>query len=168
MALENLTSKTEYLVGTSLVGRAIASLGGKLTEEEKRYVEFVYQRLKVGEKINEKSPATAEIESTRPERKISISDAVEWFIKKYPKQSLPLREKLKEKRAKSKINLAYGFRQGKTFEDLDSDFYIDIIKEIAGIQNNEAGVLYHGVLLPLMQRIEAEKEKGLVKMLIKK
>jgi hypothetical protein len=167
MGMENLTLKTQYLVGTSITGRAIASLGGRLTEKEKEYVELVYRRLRVGEKISERSPITAKIETTKPKRKISISDAVKWFIREYPKASIPLQEKLKEKKAKSKTNLAYGFKTEKTFEDLGADFYIDLIREISGINGNEAGVLYHGVLLPFMQRIESEKEKGLTKMLIK-
>ena len=105
------------------------------------------------EKIDEESPANAVITSKKGRKsKISMSDAINWFVEKYPKWSLPLQKKLKEtKPPKIKTILAYGLKEE---EDFDDEFYVEVISNVANIPEIQARDFYEGLLKPQLSKLD--------------
>jgi hypothetical protein len=159
-----LTQLVEETVVVARSGRAVAGLGAMLTNVEKANAPEIYGRLVAKQHISESSPVTAEIIEKRRKRKISVTEAVKKFIRQYPKESLPLQEIMKEREEFSSTLIGYGLKEE---QDLDAGYYVGLIKRIAGISESEAGVLYHGVLVPMMNRTDKEKKKGLIEYKIK-
>ena len=149
----DLTKILEFTVACAREGRTIASIGAYLTRAEQEQIPEVYSRLRNKEKIDESSPAIAMITSkTGRKRKISQSDAINWFIEKYPKWSLPLQKKLKEtKPPKTKTILAYGLTEGRDFSD---DYYIGIIKEVTNFPETQAKNFYEYIIKPQLTKME--------------
>ncbi len=162
--ITKLTRLVEETVAAARTGRAVASLGAMLTNVEKTNAPEIYNRLIAKQNISESSPVTSEILEKKRKRKISLKEAVKRFIEQYPKESLPLQEIMKQQEESSSTLVGYGLKKGK---DLGDDFYIDLIIEVAGITSQEAGVLYHGVLKPMMKRVDEERKKGLIEYKIK-
>lgn len=162
---EDLTSRLEFTVACARQGRIIASIGAYLTNAEQEQTSEIYSRLINKEKINDDSPVTGFITSkTGKKSKITQSDAINWFIEKYPKWSLPLQKKLKEtKPPKNKTILAYGLKEDMDFGD---DYYIEIIKDVANIPDIQAKTFYEGLLKPQLSKME--ELSGMIEREIKK
>jgi len=150
---KNLTSTLELAVACAREGRTIASIGAYLTSAEQEQIPEIYSRLKNREKIYEESPATAIITSKKGRKsKISMSEAINWFIEQYPKWSIPLQKKLKEKKPpRTRTILAYGLKEE---EDFDDEFYIEVIKDVANIPEQQARNFYEGLLKPQLSKLD--------------
>lgn len=150
---KNLTSILELAVACARQGRTIASIGAYLTSAEQEQIPEIYSRLFNEEKIDETSPAMGIITSKKGRKgKINQSDAIDWFIKKYHTWSLPLQKKLKEtKPPKTKTILAYGLKEGMDFSD---EFYIQIIRDVANLPENQARIFYESILKPQLSKME--------------
>ena len=149
---KRLTEIVKLMVACAREGRTIASIGAYLTQTEQEQIPEVYSRLKGNETIDE-CPATAFITSKKGRKgKISQGEAVNWFIEKYPKWSLPLQKKLQEKKEpKIKTILAYGLNEGEDFED---DYYIEVIRDVANIPEQQARHFYERLLKPQLSRLD--------------
>jgi len=152
---KNLTYLLERAVVCARVGRTIASLGAYLTSAEQELISEIYSRLVNGEKIDGDNPAIAYITPKKGrKRKISMSEAVQWFTNnnKYNRWSIPLQKKLKEQKPpKVKTILAYGLNEGRDFDD---ESYIEVIKEITNIPEDQARKLYMEVLKPQLSKLD--------------
>ncbi len=162
---KDLTSLLERAVICARVGRTIASIGAYLTSAEQELTSEIYSRLVSGEKINEAGPAIAYITPKKGrKRKISMSEAVKWFKENYNKWSIPLQKKLKEEKPpKTKTILAYGLGENRDFSD---ESYIEVMKEIANIPEEQARNLYLEVLK--LQLLKLDELSGLIEVEIKK
>ncbi len=160
-----LTSILERAVACARQGRTIASIGAYLTGAEQEQIPEIYSRLVNKEKIDNKSPITAIITSkTGKKRKISQSVAIQWFTDNYPRWSLPLQKKLKETVPPlKKTILAYGLKES---EDLSDEFYIEIIKDVTNIPEEQAIAFYYNLLKPQMNKID--ELSGMIEIEIKK
>jgi len=161
---EDLTSRLELAVACAREGRTIASIGAYLTSAEQEQIPEIYSRLVNKEVVNEDSPVLGIITSKVGRKgKISQSEAIDWFIEKYPKWSLPLQKKLKEtKFPKTKTILAYGLREGRDFSD---EFYIKVITEVANLPEGQAQNLYTILIKP--QLVKLEELSGLIETEVK-
>jgi hypothetical protein len=160
----DLTSRVELAVSCSREGRTIASIGGYLTRAEQEQIVEIYSRLTNNEVIREDSPVTAIITS-KVGRKSTVtqSDAINWFIEKYPKWSIPLQKKLKETRPpRTKTILAYGLREGRDFND---DYYVQVLMEVASLPETQAKNFYEHLIKPQLAKME--ELSGLVETEIK-
>jgi len=151
-----LTDLVEFTVACARSGRATASLGGLLTSAEQERVIEIYSRLQAEEKVKENSPVTTQIYSKAGRKsKIPITEAVDWFINKYPKESLPLQQKMLEpKPPKTKQMFGYGVKDGC---DLPEEYYINIITEITNIPREQAAIFYYGLLKPQLKILDETK-----------
>jgi len=150
---KNLTSILELAVACARQGRTIASIGAYLTSTEQEQIIEIYSRLSKGEKIDEKSPVTAMITSRKGRTsKISKGEAIEWFTKEYKTWSIPLQKKLKEKKPpKTRTILAYGLKEE---EDFDDEFYIEVIRDVANIPEQQARNFYEVLLKPQLSKLD--------------
>ncbi|MCX6749987.1 MAG: hypothetical protein NTZ83_00855 [Candidatus Pacearchaeota archaeon] len=162
--IRGLNTKTtlEEAVACSILGRAIASYGSTLTGTERSYAKLVYYLLKARRKFSDKWPVTAQISKEKKVKKPSPTEAITWFVNKYPKRAQPLLNKLKGKYDKTETSVLYGLREG---EDLSDDFYVDTLKTFLKIPEDEAEDLYYKVFKPA--RIRQEEKKGLTGLVIK-
>ena len=149
-------------VACSRLGRTIASFGATLTGREKHNAELIYLLLKSGRELPEKTPTIANISREKISKKYTYAQAVKWFAENYSKEAQPLLKKLKEEYDKTETAVVYGVQKGK---DLLDDYYIKVLTDILGIPQQDAGVMYHGVIKPQIQRME--EEEGLVKLVMK-
>jgi hypothetical protein len=161
---KKLTELVESIVIVSRAGRSLASIGAILTNAEKEKQKEVYSRLKSGEEIDARSPTVALVTSKKGKRgKISISDAVDWFIEEYPKESFPLQEKRKEKKpGTTNLILAYGLKGKEDFADED---YITAIVGYTNCERDKAALLWYGFLKPQIERLD--DLKGLTEVKVK-
>jgi len=161
----DLTSRVEFTVACSRQGRTIASIGAYLTNAEQEQIPEIYSRLINKEKINEASPAIAFITSKKGKtRKTTQSEAINWFIEKYPKWSLPLQKKLKEKKPPLiKTILAYGLKE---YEDFSDEFYINVIRDVTNLPEYQAQDFYEKLLKPQLSKLD--ELSGLAEIEIKK
>jgi hypothetical protein len=150
---KRLTSILNLMVACAREGRTIASIGAYLTQTEQEQIPEVYSRLKDGEVIDENDPAIAFITSKKGRKsKISQGEAINWFIERYPKWSLPLQKKLQEKKPpKVKTILAYGLKEGEDFND---EFYVEVIRDVANIPEIQARHFYEDLLKPQLSRLD--------------
>jgi len=95
-------------------------------------------------------------------KKYTYAQAVKWFAEKFPKEVQPLLARLKEEYDSTETSVVYGVQKGK---DLSDESYVKILTDILDIPQQDAAVMYHGVIKPQIQRLE-EKE-GLVKLVMK-
>ena len=161
----DLTSKVELAVACSREGRTVASIGGYLTRTEQEQIVEIYSRLTNKEIIMEDSPVTAIITS-KVGRKgtITQADAINWFIEKYPKWSIPLQKKLKETRPpRTKTILAYGLKEGRDFSD---DYYVQVVRDVANLPEIQAKAFFEQLIRPQLAKLE--ELSGLVETEIKK
>jgi hypothetical protein len=160
----DLTSRTELAVACAREGRTVASIGGYLTRTEQEQIPEIYSRLVTHEVIREDSPVTAIITSKIGRKStVTQADAVNWFIEKYPKWSLPLQKKLKETRPpRTRTILAYGLKEGM---DLSDDYYVGVIRDIANLPETQARVFFENLVKPTLAKLE--ELSGLVETEIK-
>ncbi|MBU2616455.1 MAG: hypothetical protein KKB79_00535 [Nanoarchaeota archaeon] len=158
----NFKPLLEEAVVCSRLGRTIASFGATLTGREKQNANLVYLLLKGERELPERTPTTASISRETKTKKFGYPESVKWFVEKYPKEAQPLLAKLKETYDKIETAVVYGVQQGK---DLSDDYYVKVLVDILQIPQQDAAVMYHGVIKPHIQRME-EKE-GLVKLVVK-
>ncbi len=146
---EELTNGLEHAVLCARTGRVLARIGAYLTRSEQEQIPEVYSRLSNHEVVEETSPASAEIISrTGRKRKISKSDAIEWFVENYPKWSIPLQKKLREKVPAKPTNIfSYGLKEGRDFNDED---YIKMIVETANVPEEYARSIYISLIKPVL------------------
>lgn len=152
----------EEAVACSRLGRTIASYGAILTGREKRFANLVYYLLKANREFSDRWPVVAQISEEKQTKKTSPTEAIKWFAEKYPKEAEPLLTKLQSKYDEKETSVLYGLKEGK---DLPDKFYVNILKTVLEIPQQEAVVLYHGILKPMMTR--KEEEKGLTGLVIK-
>lgn len=150
---KTLTELVNLAVACGRTGRTIASIGGMLTSKEQEQTTEIYSRLLNKEIIDEESKTTAIVTSKiGRKRKISQSEAINWFTEKYKKWSLPLQRKLKETLPPlTKTVLNYGLR-GE--EDLPDEFYIEVIRDVTNISRQEVINLYYEFLKPQMNKFD--------------
>ena len=158
----NAKDTLEEAVACSRLGRAMASYGAILTGREKGSAELVYYLLKARRKFSEDWPVRAQISKIKKVKKPSPSEAINWFAENYPEQAQPLLKKLKGKYNKTETSVLYGLSEGK---NLSNKYYINSLKTFLEIPENEAAILYHGILKPAM--IRQEEKKGLTGLVIK-
>ncbi len=160
----DLTSRVELAVACSREGRTIASIGGYLTRTEQEQIVEIYSRLRSNEVIRENSPVTALITSkTGRKSTVSQTEAINWFIEKYPKWSIPLQKKLKEiKPPRTKTILAYGLKEGRDFAD---DYYVMVIRDVANLPEMQARAFFEQLVKPQLAKLE--ELSGLVETEIK-
>ncbi len=164
MASKELTDLVEFTVACAREGRSIASMGAYLTHAEQENTTEIYSRLKTGEEISKKSPAIIMITSKKGRAgKIPMNQAVNWFIEEYPKESLPLQEKMKERRlGRTKTILAYGLKERRDFPD---EFYINLVTNVTNLPKEQVALFYYGLLKPQSKKLE--ELKGLTETEIK-
>jgi hypothetical protein len=161
---KTLMDLVEFTVACGRQGRTIASIGGYLTRKEQENIPEIYSRMSTGQTLLDDSPATAMITSkTGRKGRIPLREAVDWFIGRYPKWSLPLQTKMQEQRPPlTKTILAYGLKEGMEFSD---KFYVEIIAKVANLPEEQAESFYRGVLKPQLQKLD--ELKGLIETEIK-
>jgi len=161
---KELADRLNLMVVCARVGRIMAKIGGLLTSKEQEQINEVYSRLKSNQIIPDTNPANAFITSEMGRKgKISLSDAVDWFVEKYPSWSLPLQRKRKEaKPPPKKTLLVYGLRGEEDFSD---EFYERIIVEVTGMPSYQAKKLYERIVLPQLSK--SEELEGMIKTTIK-
>jgi hypothetical protein len=152
----------EEAVACSRLGRTMASYGATLTGREKRFATLVYYLLNAKKELSDKWPVMAQISEEKKSKKTSPTEAIKWFAEKYPKRAQPLLAKLQSKYDEDETSVLYGLREGK---DLSDEFYVNTLKTVLEIPKQEAAILYHGILKPMMTR--QEEEKGLTGLVIK-
>ena len=152
----------EEAVGCSRLGRTIASFGATLTGREKQDAKFVYLLLKGRRELPSRTVATAYISSEKKSKKFSPSDAIKWFVEKYPKEAEPLLKKLKEEYDSTETSVVYGIQEQK---DLPDEYYIKVLVDILQIPQQDAAVMYHGAVKPTFERLK--EEEGLVSLVVK-
>lgn len=158
----NFKPLLEEAVVCSRLGRTIASFGATLTGREKQDANLVYLLLKGGRELPERTPTTASISKETKTKKFGYPEAVKWFVEKYPKEAQPLLAKLKETYDKLETAVVYGVEQGK---DLSDEYYVRVLVDILQIPQQEAAVMYHGVIKPQIERMK--QEEGLVRLVMK-
>lgn len=163
--LEALNFKVllEEVVACSRLGRTIASFGATLTGREKQSANFVYLLLKSERELPERTPTTARILTDKKSKKYSPTDAIKWFENKYPKEAQPLLAKLREMYDQTETSIVYGVQKGR---DLSDEYYVQILVDILQIPQQDAAVMYHGVIKPQIKRME--DEDGLVSLVMDK
>jgi hypothetical protein len=153
----------EETVVCSMLGRTIASFGAILTGREKRYAPLVYNLLQTrSEEFSSRWPVVAKISREIKSKKPSPTEAIDWFSKKYPEKAGQLLAFREKKYNETEISVQYGLRQGR---DLPDDYWVRKIEEVLEIPEHEATILYHGILKPVLRRID--EEKGLTSFNIK-
>jgi len=152
----------EESVVCSRLGRTIASFGATLTGREKQDAQLVYLLLKAGKELPERTSTTADISKDKKSKKYTYVQAVKWFAENYSKEAEPLLAKLKEEYDTTETSVVYGVKQGK---DLSDDYYVKVLVDILEIPEQDAAVMYHGVIKPQIQRMK--EEEGLVKLVMK-
>jgi hypothetical protein len=152
----------QEVVACSRLGRTLASFGATLTGREKQDANLVYLLLSAGKDIPERTSATAAISKDKKSKKYSPSDAIKWFSEKYSKEAEPLLAKLKETYDSMETAIVYGLNQGR---ELPDDYYVKVLIDNLGISEQNAAVLYHGVIKPQIQR--DKEEEGLVRLVMK-
>ena len=162
---EELTKLVELAVACARQGRTLQRIGGYLTSKEQELIPEIYSRIIDGQVMDEDSFVIAiKTSKTGRKRKISMSDAVNWFVQYRPKWSQPLQKKMREELPPlMKTILAYGLKEGM---DLPDDYYVNVIRDIANVSEERAERLYHEHLKPQMQ--EADELSGLIETEIKK
>lgn len=152
----------EETVACSRLGRALASFGATLTGREKADAKLVYLLLEAGRELPKRISVTAEISEDKKSKEYSYAQAVKWFVEKYPKKAEPLLKRLRETYDFREKAVSYGVIPGKNLTDSQ---YIRFFVEILSIPEQDAAIMYHGLIKPHLKRLE--DEKGLVRLTIK-
>jgi hypothetical protein len=162
---ERLTELVKFTVACARLGRTLASIGAYLTSAEQEQISEIYSRLSNREIIDKGSPTIALITSKQGRKsKIPQTVAINWFIDNYPRWSTPLQKKLKESRPpRTKTMLAYGLGEG---EDLDDEYYVSVIRDVANLSEQQAETLYREIISPSLDMLE--ELSGLTETEIKK
>lgn len=155
-------STLEEIVACSRLGRTMASFGAILTGREKRYAPLIYNLLKIKKhEFSERWNVMTQISRETNSKKLSPTNAIKWFAKKYPKEAEPLLAYQKKQYEETETAVQYGLKPGRNLPD---DYYVKTLKNVLEIPDHEATILYHGILKSVMQRIE---EESLTKFTIK-
>jgi hypothetical protein len=155
-------AELEDTVLSGRLGRIMASYGAILTAREKQGAKVIYSLL-MAERELPVSPTTARISKDKKSKKYSPANVIKWFAQKYPKEAQPLLARLKQEYDRTETSVIYGLKTGR---DLPDEQYVQTLVERLQIPKQEAAVMYHGVIKPLLERLK--EDEGLVSMVMDK
>lgn len=158
----DISKLSQECVASSRLGRTLASFGATLTGKEKHDAALIYALISAGKTVSKSSPVVLRVIQDSKPKKYSPSEAIKWFVEKYPREAQPLLKKLEETYQEPITELEYGLKDKR---DLDYSLYVNILIDVLHIPRQDAAVMYHGVIMPQLERLR--KQEGLVKIVMK-
>ena len=158
----DLSVLSQECIASSRLGRTLASFGATLTGKEKHDAALMYALVSAGKTLPKSSSVIVRtLQDTKP-KKYSPSEVIKWFVEKYPREAQPLLQRLEETYEEPITELEYGLKEKR---DLPYSLYINILIDVLNIPRQDASIMYHGVILPQLERLR--KQEGLVKFIVK-
>jgi len=116
----------------------------------------------VNEKVNFGNSATAIVEYKDKNAARGMRDGIDAFKTQYPKYGAILEGLIQEKRVKSETHLIYGLNEGYKLHDNE---YVSIIKDVAGLNDSEAEIIFPEIM-KVSERLNKKKKEGLRDILV--
>ena len=116
----------------------------------------------VNEKADFGNSATAIVEYKDKNAARGMREGISEFNKQYPKYGAILEGLIQEKRVKSETHLIYGLNNDYKLHDNE---YVSVIKDVAGLNDAEAAVIFPEIM-KVSDRLKRKKKEGLREILI--